>query len=487
MQYGDLVYRPSHPGSMAAIGTLFGIMPASFENCRVLELGCGTGFNLLAMSRSIPGGHFTGIDISDEQIRHGQETARSIGADNVELLYLSIDDFVPEADVAYDYIIAHGVYSWVPEKTRQTILSLIKRYLAPDGLAFISYNTNPGWRLRSLVRDALRFGSGTETSSAVDVQRGRERVDRLAASLVNPESTYSRAFAAEWENARENPDYYLAHEHLSAENRQYYFEEFIRDVARCELQFVAEARLTTNSFLQEREMTSKLDESAGKDIIKREQLLDWLVGRYFRQSILCHSKRELPPIPDRNAVLRLQLSSLTEILDRTETSLRIRRQDGAEYELSDPGYRAVLELLEPYGECPVPVSRLAEPILKALEAAGMDGPAKMPELAGPMIAALLWSGCAEGVWTIRADSPAVSPTPVAMPAACRLARFQAATQSECTNRLHRSVILTTEERDLLLLLDGTRTTGDIGAQTGKPEIEIYQLLGRLAALGLLIP
>ncbi|MFN0105817.1 MAG: methyltransferase regulatory domain-containing protein [Bryobacteraceae bacterium] len=481
LDYGDLVSRLSHPGYMAAIGTLFGLTPPPVESCRVLELGCGTGFNLIAMSQSTPGGSFTGIDLSDSQIRHGRQVAAELGANNVELHCLSIDDFHPSGE-PFDYIIAHGVYAWVPSATRDAILSIVERHLAPSGMAFVSYNTNPGWRLRGLVRDGLRFFVNPADPPNARVPTARQGLDRLTQSLVNPESIYSRTLKAEWDGARDNPDYYLAHEHLLPENNPMYFEEFMRDAAAHNLRFVAESRLVMNSFLQPKSLQAQL---VGPDILRREQHLDWLVGRYFRQTLLCHSNVPLSDGPNPNAIAQLRVASMAEILERTQTAMRVRQQDGAEYELADVGFQAALEQLEPAGECPVPAADLQARVLAALEKTGVDAHLRMPGISGIMVASMLWSGCADGLWTLRADAPAMAYKPTPQPVACALARRQAANGTECTNRLHRSVQLSPSERTILKLLDGSRAVPDLARETTTAEVDIERTLARLAALALL--
>ncbi len=421
ISYGDLTFQDSHPGIIAALASLKGLTPPAVENCRVLELGCGTGFNTLAMSQSIPGGHFIGIDYSPAHIHRANTAATAIGAANVEFHCLSIDDF-QAAPGAFDYVIAHGVYSWVPPKTRDAILAIIKHNLAPQGVAYVSYNTNPGWHLRSLLRDGLRYcNSGA-------------KLDQLTQSLIRPDSIYARALCSEWANARELPGYYLAHEYLAPDNHPLYFQEFVNQPHNYQLQFAAEACFFSNSFAQ----IETIQDQLGSDPLQREQHLDWLAGRYFRQSLLCHAGLELIPDPDPQSSLDLNIARIPE----------------TPAEVTDEMYLIVLSQLDGAGVIPV----------QNLELPGM------PEA---FLAAVLWSGWRDGLWAIRADTPATTPIVSANPIACPLARLQAAAGPTCTNRHHRSVVLTPEEQQLLVTLDGAPNNN--------------QLLPRLAALALLTP
>jgi len=399
ISYGDLTFQDSHPGVISAIASITGLTPPAVDNCRVLELGCGTGFNLLAMSVSIPGGRFTGIDYSPAHISRANEAATAIGAKNVEFHCLSIDDFESPPG-SFDYIVAHGVYSWVPSATRDAILAIIHRCLSPHGLAYISYNTLPGGHLRSLVRDSLRY-----------FPNRREALDLLTHSFIKPDSAYARALRAEWDDARQTPDYYLVHEYLVPDRDALYFHEFVSHAGRHQLQFAGEPRFFANSFAQSETVQSQL-ENAGADIIQREQYLDWLVGRYFRQTLLCHAGLPSPGTPGPESILDLNIA-----LNAEKTSA-----------VSDEMYLGVIQQLQ----------RAAVVPAHEIEIAGMPS---------PFVAAVLWSGWRDDLWTVRTDNPAIGPIP------CPLASFQAAAGPDCTNRLHRRVRLTSEERELLLTFD----------------------------------
>src|SRR4051812_41655243 len=130
--------------------------PAPVDRCRVLELGCAGGGNLLPMAETLPQSTFFGIDLSPVQIGHGQRIIRALGLTNLRLEAMSILD-VPEDFGEFDYIIAHGVYSWVPPAVQQKILDLCAAHLAPQGVAYLSYNTYPGWHLRQMAREMMLY------------------------------------------------------------------------------------------------------------------------------------------------------------------------------------------------------------------------------------------------------------------------------------------------------------------------------------------
>src|SRR5262249_49173778 len=127
----------THPDCLATLATLMGMKPAPVERCRVLEIGCSTGGNLLSMAEALPEGRFVGIDLSAVQIETGQRVASALGLGNVRLEVRSLLD-VDESFGQFDYIITHGVYSWVPQQVRDHLLKVCKTNLAPHGVAYVS-------------------------------------------------------------------------------------------------------------------------------------------------------------------------------------------------------------------------------------------------------------------------------------------------------------------------------------------------------------
>jgi SAM-dependent methyltransferase len=159
VEYPSQVHAQTHPERLATIGTLFGLKPAPPANCRVLELGCGDGGNLIAMAWALPESRFTGLDLAARPLEHGRELAGHLGLKNLDLLHrdlLAVDRSLGE----FDYIIAHGVYAWVPAEVRDHLLSVCRQCLAPQGIAFVSYNSFPGSHLSIMLREMMLAHAG---------------------------------------------------------------------------------------------------------------------------------------------------------------------------------------------------------------------------------------------------------------------------------------------------------------------------------------
>ncbi len=465
--YGELTFQDSHPGQIAAVATLLGFTPPPVNTARVLELGCGTGFNILAMSQALPNARFTGIDYSPVQIERALASASAVGATNIAFLCESILDFAAEP-ASFDYIIAHGVYSWISGETRDALMAIIERCLSPNGVAYISYNTYPGWRSRIVARDVLTFFAQPGATPEERVRLGREGAARLIPAITNPESLYGQTLQAEVAPLLNAPDYYLAHEYLVENNFPTYFQDFTAHAARFNLQYLAESRLLANSFVLGSDLRKALDENAGPDILRREQYLDFLIGCYFRQSLLCHAGVPINRDIEAERILPLSVSLTAEILDVQPDAWRIRSHIGAEFTVDDKPIVKILELLRQHGPAPVPTHVFMQPIIDALSMHAVAA------LGGTIIAGILLAGWSRGLWILRADTPAVVNAASAKPIACPLARLQSQRTTRCTNRLHRTITLTADEQALLQQLDGTR------------DIEPSPALARLAAEGFLI-
>src|SRR5438445_100582 len=243
--YDDFPYvsKPgyaTHPDCLATVATLYGMRPAHPNHCRFLELGCATGGNVIALAEALPGSRFVGIDLSPRQVEEGQTVVRALGLTNVELKALSILD-VGDGFGEFDYVVCHGVYSWVPEPVQEKILALCKRHLASHGVAYVSYNTYPGWHQRGLVREMLNFHVRRFAEPRDRVAQARTFLDFLAAAVSERETTHGRMLREEAQLLRPEADSYLFHEHLEAVNQPLSFYQFAERAAAHALQYLDDA------------------------------------------------------------------------------------------------------------------------------------------------------------------------------------------------------------------------------------------------------
>src|SRR5829696_386080 len=175
VRYSNYPYAQTHPDRLATVAALHGLPTPEPASARVLEIGCGAGGNLLAMAATTPGITALGVDLAAGPIADGRATIEAIGIDNVELRQGDVSDLRDGGLGEFDYVIAHGVYAWVPEPVRDDLLAAVHAHLAADGVAYVSYNANPGGYMRRALRDAGLWFAG-------DAAPGLERAERARPS-----------------------------------------------------------------------------------------------------------------------------------------------------------------------------------------------------------------------------------------------------------------------------------------------------------------
>lgn len=292
--YPGSAVTTTHPAHVGALARLFGMDPARPERCRVLELGCGDGANLLPMAHGLRGSQFVGIDLSRRQVDGARAIALQLGLANVRFEALDIRD-APSIEGPFDYIVCHGVFSWVPVEVRNAILECCRELLAPQGVAFVSYNALPGWHMRGMLRDMMVFHARHFADPAERATQARAIVNFVdeASGLISESTGKASPFhdhiAAERKLIESRPDYYLLHEFLEDENRAFYLHEFAEMVSGFELQYLADASFSTMLTMNLPETVGKTIEEISADHLAVEQYRDFVTNRMFRQSLVCRS------------------------------------------------------------------------------------------------------------------------------------------------------------------------------------------------------
>ncbi|WP_439629466.1 methyltransferase regulatory domain-containing protein [Gemmata sp.] len=285
LPYDSHPFSQTHPARLATVATLFGLTPAPVEKCRVLELGCAAGGNIATIGEMYPDSELVGVDLSARQIADGQQVVKAAGLTNVDLRHASITD-IDESYGTFDYIICHGVFSWVPDPVRQKILAVCGANLKPTGVAYVSYNTYPGWHMRGMLRDMMRFHADRFTTPKQKVEQARALIDFLASSTKNDSGPYGALLRQELESIRHQADHYLYHEHLEEVNDPVYFHQFIDMAHKHNLRYLGEARLPTMVTTNFAPDVRKAIATVATDQIQIEQYLDFVRNRMFRETLL---------------------------------------------------------------------------------------------------------------------------------------------------------------------------------------------------------
>jgi methyltransferase-like protein/2-polyprenyl-3-methyl-5-hydroxy-6-metoxy-1,4-benzoquinol methylase len=461
--YTNESYPLSHPDRLAALARLHGLKPTNVECCRVLEIGCGRGGNLIPLAEQLPNSRLLGFDLSQQQAIEGQAWISLTGLKNVEILHLDIEEF-DERYGLFDYILCHGVLSWVPSDVQTAILKICSHQLSPQGIAFISYNVRPGWNTRSSIRDMLMYRVRNESSPASQIATARKFLMTLMQHL--PQTISQDPFLKrELELIAKQPDAYLYHEYLEKHNQAFYFHEFCDRMQTFGLQYLCEAEAGSSVQWNHVPELVQAIERMQCDPIEMEQYGDFLSNRMFRQSLVCRSEHAL----DRNFRISkldgLYIESFlvpTSESDSTSNSVEATYRDrrtGQPFTLQSPHavVRMAFDILAEHGNSGCELNRL---VTEAVDR--FANPTNANSLVWQqLIAATLMQTFYAGKVTFR-TWPGVHATQIATkPTASVIARSQLARGNIVTSLLHRSIRLSDWEAKLLSLLDGTRSIPEL--------------------------
>ncbi|MBQ0217302.1 class I SAM-dependent methyltransferase [Alcaligenes faecalis] len=289
--YTSNAFSFSSPGHLRAASHLWGLESVPLENARVLELGCAGGGNLLPFAVAYPKAHVVGIDLSSVQVEQGQRVVQALGLKNLHLHAMSLTDITPEFG-QFDYIIAHGVFSWVPPEVREAMMRIMRENLSPSGIGYISYNTYPGWKAGDIVRDAMLLHSHGIHSGKDKLAASKAMLNLLSDGIASSNSL-APSLRTAVAQLRKHSDYYLAHEYLETFNSPCYLLEFASMAQQYDMVHVgdSEPHLEMAAVYGQNVQLNHSLLAMGQPREMRQQYLDFAVGRNFRKSLLVHQER----------------------------------------------------------------------------------------------------------------------------------------------------------------------------------------------------
>ena len=289
--YPGFALEQAHPDRLATLATLFGMVPADLTRCRILELGCGDGLHLIATALGLPEAECVGLDLAATGLHRGQDMVRALGLTNVTLRHMDLTEVGWEMG-QFDFILAHGIYSWVPPEVRDKLLAICQQNLTANGVAYVSYNAYPGGHFRDLVRGMMCYHTSEFTDPTQRVEQARALLRFLIEAEQEP-SLYQGILQHEWERISAFRDSSLYHDDLGAYNTPVYFYQFMEHAARHGLQYLAEANFVEMQTGRLPPQVVEVLNQMADSRVAREQYLDFLTCRHFRQTLLCHADRAL--------------------------------------------------------------------------------------------------------------------------------------------------------------------------------------------------
>lgn len=449
LPYESKPFAQSQPARIGAISILFGLQVQSLANARVLELGCASGGNIIPLAAIYPDAKFVGIDLARTQVAAGRARIERLGLSNIEILCKSFTE-VGEELGEFDYIICHGVYSWVPQQVQDVIMRVIRARLSPLGVACVSYNVLPGWRMIQPLRDALLLGVQDGLDMLGRVRSAREMLTFMAQTSPD-KGAYGQTLRTWAERLSSLPDDYIAHEFLEDCNNPCLVQDFALAAGRHGLAYLGECELSAMVLDNYGgEVAEGVRTRAGNDLMAAEQWLDILSGRTFRQSLLVAGERagSINRNLTADAISRLDmvLPAGTQF-KRDQNTITMQSADGRSVTAHSPAAIRFFEALAENNPASVNLDLLT---------AGLE-PDERNE-----ILQLGYGMFIGGILHASSEPVVCAPKPSAMPVASALARNDAiAGVMQTTNLRHEAVSIDPGSQVILPLLDGTRDTAAI--------------------------
>lgn len=490
--YESNAYPETHPDRLAVVAQLRGLPGVDVERCRVLEIGCAGGGNLIPMAEHLPNSQFLGIDLSAAQIDSGASVIREVGINNVELRCQNLMDFPKDAG-QFDYIIAHGVYSWVPAAVQHRLLEICRDHLSEQGLGYISYNTYPGWRQVQVARDMMLFHTRNTIETARKASQAREIVQFLAENT--PDTGFYREIArGVHQTLNVRSDEYMLHDHMEEINDPQLFWDFARSCEACGLAYVGDAvTIRINEGLRQ-----KITRFSS-DPLEWEQYFDFLVNRSFRASVI----RRAGAAPAPAAVDRLRGFYVAGNPQEVSLGKDAQGLDLFEFgsgpvrvNASNPQILAMLRRLCRSWPASVAIESLIasamDPSTGGVPLSGAEQPAQAAETLSRMIETCFEIGMLELTIRPMRDVGFASST---HPRASRYARWRASRNQMVVSLRHKNVKFGEPGLLTLPLLDGKRDRHALIAEIqkrrpdkGLQEVEkmVESMLNRLEEFSMLI-
>ena len=477
LPYRSHSFPQSHPDHLATLAKLVGLKPQPVTACRVLELGCASGGNLIPLAHQLPGSEFIGVELSGHQAGMGRRVIADLGLRNIDIKHLDILD-IDHSFGLFDFIIAHGVYSWVPNEVQEHILHTASSNLSAHGVAYVSYNTYPGWHVREMIRHMMRYHSNRFDRLQTRVEQARALMDFLAEAVSGQNSCHEMLLKQELDLILRSDDAYLFHEFLEENNAPEYFHHFMDRVRQHDLQYLAEADFHTSFTSSFPEPIRENIEGLSQDIIESEQFMDFVRNRHFRQTLLCHGGLQLERNLDAGSLKGLKIASNaepeSEPVDCSPGALQTFHTPGGMWTQSDaPVTKAALHILRRAWPEAVDFDSLSDEVVHLLRRDNVQ-PERVDSdqnwrdhLAEDLLHCFAHKVIGFHTWEARFVTHLSQ-----RPKACPLAAYQAHHGLPVVNQKHETVVLDDMAREVLKLMNGARSL-----------TEIVDVLSRLAAIG----
>jgi methyltransferase-like protein/cyclopropane fatty-acyl-phospholipid synthase-like methyltransferase len=460
LPYPSKFFTKTHPDHLAALAGLYGMNPKPPEQCRVLELGCGNGSNLISHAFYLPEAEFVGVDISGKHIDRAKDWTNDLKLKNLDFREIDLSEMTRGEFGEFDYIVGHGLISWIPESVTEKVFEIFREMLAPEGVGYLSYNTYPGSHYRNMVRQIMRFHTKAIDEPMQQIQESISFLSLLSEN-TNEKKVFQTILDSELKRHFERDASDIFHDDLSEAYRPLYFHEFVARLKENGLQYLCETELHAMSVKNfppaVQEFINRIE-----DTVEREQYIDFFLGRVFRQTLFCREKIDLNRHPEPSAMDKfLVASSIRPAAENPELSVqkpeKFAAGKGFGIEIDHPPTKTAFNILGNSWAQAVPVTELLRRSREELEKTDY-APADWEKEFGITRAIMFQIVQATDLIKLHVFQPEAVQEVSRMPQINELARWQITEETDSVTTLFAINIEIDDEvsRHLLKLLDGTR-------------------------------
>ena len=482
--YPGLTIPYTAPAHLALCSRWSGGPATALERFSVADLGCGDGGNLLPLAFYHPECTFVGIDGSPWALDRAQATARQLGVENVRLICSDIRQLTSAGFGPFGYIIAHGLYSWVPDDARAAILAFCHDTLALDGLAYISYNAQSGWSTRQLVRDTLRRARCVREAEVADkAVRAIALAARLLEDLPSSRSASAVVLADELARVRDGLPSYVFHEYLTETNHGFWLRDFVERARDNGLAYLVDAQFCRWEGYVAPEIRDAVA-ARRLDTVDEEEIVDLLSHRYFRASILARANATSIPASHPELIERVHIAASLRAqsasLDLDEGAVaQFVGHGGSEITLDSSIVKAAVVLLGADWPRGVGFEPLHQRSLSLLAEHDRPAPSDGRRQLLDAIRVLFEAGQID----LRLREPIYRSEIADYPRAHALARWEAERRDSLTTPHHLRVGFDRAVLDLVRGMDGSRSRSELDDMFGSEFVEqTLPILGRCGLL-----
>jgi len=453
LPYDSLPLPETQPDFLAAVAKLHGFDAPDPARARILELGCAQGGNLIPLAWRWPESECVGIELSRVQAEAGAAFIQALGLSNARILHGDLAA-LPDGLGEFDYIIAHGVFSWVPLSVQQALLDVCRRHLSPHGIAYVSFNVAAGWQKLQPLRTALTARTTAALPAPARYQHALRVLDDLTAEWCDPDLLKEVAYL------KSAAPSYLFHEYLADFNAPMTFGEFVAHLDRHGLRYVGEAG-ARRAVVELEDAWGLIPESMAGRWLDAESALDDALGTRFRRALIARADAACAQPPQAAALGGLSfysdLASNEEIDLEAATEQVFVNPVGNTFHVAQPLMKAAAMVLSAAYPGASSYPDLLGAARQVMADYGVADVADERAFSEALFQLVVTQGVMVTVWT----GPTVA-EPDERPAAHSLARQQAGTPGwVVSGARHVAIDLDPLGRLLLGWLDGRRTVDEL--------------------------